>query len=112
MLRRAAADEVTWRCFLETTSRAQPAVTAALQAATPGDPAGRSVEEQLIWDVRATALLGAISTAYRHWALTPDYQLNVLIAAAVDVVLPIVTPPHHEPCACDPLPPASIQNNI
>lgn len=94
MMRLAAADEKAWRYFLGATDRMRPSVAAALRVATEGEePIELSAEEPWLWDVRASALLGAIATAYRRWATSPDFELPHLIATAVDAVLPIVTPP-------------------
>jgi AcrR family transcriptional regulator len=84
MMRIASTDEKVWRYFLGATTRMQPAVAETLRTAAPSaaDDAG------LLWDVRAGALLGAISAAYRQWAAIPGSDLAGLVATAVDVVLP------------------------
>jgi AcrR family transcriptional regulator len=90
MMRLAAADEKAWRYFLGATNRLQPTLARALRAAAErAEVAERSDDEALFWDVRAAALLGAITTAYRRWATTPGSELSSLIATAVDAVLPI-----------------------
>jgi AcrR family transcriptional regulator len=84
MMRLASTDEKVWRYFLGATNRMQPTLAAGDEAqAAPAD-------EPLVWDVRAGALFAAISTAYRRWAATPGTELAELLAAAIDVVLPIV----------------------
>jgi hypothetical protein len=73
MMRLAATDEMAWRCPLGAASRAQPTLAAALRAATLGEhPAEPFGEQPLVWDVEASALLGAITTAYRRWVTTPS----------------------------------------
>lgn len=92
MMRLAAADEQAWRYFLGATNRAQPTLALALRGATERDhPAEPTAEDPLFWDVRASALLGAITTAYRRWATTPGSEPSSLVASAVDAVLPAVT---------------------
>jgi AcrR family transcriptional regulator len=91
MMRLAATDEIAWRYFLGAASRNEPVLAAALRASAgrdePGEP---SPDELLLWDVRASALLGAIAAAYRRWATTPGSELSDLAAKAVDVVLPAI----------------------
>jgi AcrR family transcriptional regulator len=92
MMRLAAADEKAWRYFLGATNRLQPTLARALRAAAQrAEVAEHSDDEALFWDVRAAALLGAITTAYRRWATTPGSELSSLIATAVDAVLPFRT---------------------
>jgi AcrR family transcriptional regulator len=90
MMRLTAADQNAWRYFLGAASKMQPTVAAALRSAAGRYEGGDCTDEQLAWDVRASALLGAISTAYRRWATSPSSELPDLIAAAVEVVLPAV----------------------
>jgi AcrR family transcriptional regulator len=99
MMRLAAADEKAWRYFLGATSRLQPTLARALRSAAEGaEHAEHSDGEALFWEVRAAALLGAITTAYRRWATTSGSELSSLIATAVDAVLPVVTArPGHSP---------------
>lgn len=96
MMRTAAADEIAWRYFLGAASQAQPMLAAALRAAAgcggPGEP---SDDESWLWEVRASALLGAITAAYRRWAITPGSELAALAATAVDAVLPVVESGSH-----------------
>ena len=68
----------------------QSTLAAALRSAAGQDEGGGRTDEQLVWEVRASALLGAISTAYRQWATSPGSELSDLIAVAVEVVLPAV----------------------
>lgn len=90
MMRLAASDEIAWRCFLGAASRTEPQLAAALRAsAEPSTPHEASDDELWLWDVRASALLGAIAAAYRRWATTPGSELSDLAAAAVDTVLPV-----------------------
>lgn len=92
MMRLASTDEKVWRYFLGATNRMQPTLAATLRAAAGYDErAAVSADQPLLWDVRANALFGAISTAYRRWATTPGSELSDLVATAIDVVLPIVT---------------------
>lgn len=94
MMRLTAADEKAWRHFLAAANRAQPTVAAALRAAgDPAQPSDRAVDDSLIWEVRASAVLGAITTAYRHWATTAGLPLPALVADAIDAVLPVVIAP-------------------
>jgi AcrR family transcriptional regulator len=90
-MRLAAADEIAWRYFLGAASRNEPVLAAALRAAAGRDESGEpSGDELLLWDVRASALLGAIAAAYRRWATTPGSELSDLAAKAVDAVLPAI----------------------
>lgn len=92
MMQLASTDEKVWRYFLGATDRMQPTLAATLRGATGHEQqAPASADQPLLWDVRASALFGAISTAYRRWAATPGSELTDLVAAAIDVVLPIVT---------------------
>jgi AcrR family transcriptional regulator len=98
MMRRASADEKAWRYFLGATSRMQPTTAATLRSAVASEqPAEPSADDTLLWDVRASALLAAIASAYRRWAATPGSELADLEATAIDVVLPIITHPLHHP---------------
>jgi AcrR family transcriptional regulator len=91
MMRLAAADEIAWRYFLGAASRNEPVLAAALRAAAGREESGEpSGDELLLWDVRASALLGAIAAAYRRWATTPGSELSDLAAKAVDAVLPAI----------------------
>jgi AcrR family transcriptional regulator len=87
MMRIASADEKVWRYFLGATTRMQPTLAKTLRAASPET----SSDAEVLWEVRAGALLGAISTAYRQWAAIPGSDLAGLVTAAVDVVLPALT---------------------
>lgn len=90
MMRLAAADDKVWRYFLAAANRMQSSLAEALRnAALREHPVDRHAEESVLWQVRASALLGAITTAYRQWPTTPDSDLSSLIATAVDAVLPI-----------------------
>jgi AcrR family transcriptional regulator len=105
MMRLAAADEAAWRYFLGATNRLQPTLAAALRSTTERQqPAEAAPEVPLFWDVRASALLGAITTAYRRWATTPGSELLSLIATAVDAVLPVVTSPQRDSSPTDVFP--------
>jgi AcrR family transcriptional regulator len=90
MMRLASTDEKVWRYFLGATNRMQPTLAATLRAAAGDEAQAAPADEPLVWDVRAGALFAAISTAYRRWAATPGTELAELLAAAIDVVLPIV----------------------
>jgi AcrR family transcriptional regulator len=90
MMRLAASDEIAWRFFLGAASRTEPKLAAALRASAAADTLGQpSGDELWLWDVRASALLGAIAAAYRRWATTPGSELSDLAAMAVDTVLPV-----------------------
>ena len=91
MMRLAAADEIAWRYFLGAASHTEPKLAAALRASageSGDDPS--AADEDWLWDVRASALLGAIAAAYRRWATIPGSDLSGLAATAVDVVLPAI----------------------
>jgi len=97
MMRVAAADEKAWRYFLGTSDRLLPTLAAALRAAMePERSAAPAPDRPFLWDVRASALAGAITTAYRRWATTPGSELSCLIATAVDAVLPVITFPQSQ----------------
>jgi AcrR family transcriptional regulator len=97
MMRLASADEKVWRHFLGATSQIQPTLAVTLRSAAAADDApAASGDQSLIWDVRASALLGAISTAYRRWAATPGSELSTLVTTAVDAVIPIITIRRHD----------------
>jgi AcrR family transcriptional regulator len=89
MMRLASADEEVWRYFLGATTRMQPALAATLRTGAPTT----SPDGELLWEVRAGVLLGAIATAYRQWAAIPGSELADMVAAAVDVVMPAITSP-------------------
>jgi AcrR family transcriptional regulator len=90
MMRLAASDEMAWRFFLGAASRTEPKLAAALRASAQHDETSQPSDDELwLWDVRASALLGAIGAAYRRWATTPGSELSDLAATAVDAVLPM-----------------------
>ncbi|MEE6174918.1 TetR/AcrR family transcriptional regulator [Mycobacterium sp. 050134] len=94
MMRLAAADEKAWRHFLAAADRAQPTVAAVLRAASgPAQLPDGAADDSLIWEVRASAVLGAVTTAYRRWATTDGQPLPVLVAGAIDAVLPVISSP-------------------
>jgi AcrR family transcriptional regulator len=99
MMRLAASDEKAWRYLLGATSQLQPMLATALQDANdPEQSAEPGADEQLLWEVRASALLGAITTAYRRWATATGGELSSVITIAVDAVLPVITSPRrHRP---------------
>lgn len=91
MMRLAAADEKAWRHFLAAANRAQATVAAALRTASdPAQLPAGAADDSLIWEVRASAVLGAVTTAYRRWATADGHPLPVLIASAINAVLPVV----------------------
>ena len=97
MMRLASADEKVWRYFLGATSQIQPTLAVTLRSAAAADEAPEaSGDQSLLWDVRASALLGAISTAYRRWAATPGSELSALVTTAVDAVIPTITIRRHD----------------
>jgi AcrR family transcriptional regulator len=96
MMRIASNDEEVWRYFLGATNRLQPALAVTLRSAA-GCTGASSQAEDLVWDVRAAALLGAIATAYRLWTTTTDLELSDLIGTAVATVLPSLTAPGADP---------------
>jgi AcrR family transcriptional regulator len=111
MMRLAAADEKAWRYFLGATNRLQATLATALRvAAERAEGPEHSDDEALLWDVRAAALLGAITTAYRRWATTPGSELPSVIATAVDAVMPVVTARTRYSPAVGVLPVAPIQD--
>jgi AcrR family transcriptional regulator len=111
MMRLAAADEKAWRHFLGATNRLQATLATALRvAAERAEGSEHSDDEALLWDVRAAALLGAITTAYRRWATTPGSDLPSVIATAVDAVMPVVTARTRYSPAVGVLPVAPIQD--
>ncbi|WP_197509169.1 TetR/AcrR family transcriptional regulator [Mycobacterium sp. E3247] len=94
MMRLAAADEKAWRHFLAAANSAQTTVAGALRAASdPAQLPNAEAGDSLIWEVRASAVLGAVTTAYRRWATTDGHPLPVLVAKGIDAVLPVVVPP-------------------
>jgi AcrR family transcriptional regulator len=95
MVRQAATDNEMWGYVVAASSRLQPALTAALAATeSPGyRGAEMPLPAALIWEVRASVLLGAISTAFRRWAITESSDLSELVAMAVDSVLPVFDSP-------------------
>jgi AcrR family transcriptional regulator len=111
MMRLAAADEKAWRYFLGATNRLQATLATALRvAAERAQGSEHCDDEALLWDVRAAALLGAITTAYRRWATTPGSELPSVIATAVDAVMPVVTARTRYSPAVGVLPVAPIQD--
>ncbi|MCW2686778.1 MAG: Transcriptional regulator [Mycobacterium sp.] len=82
-------DEVS-RYWLSTSQRMVPVLAATLRSACQAD---QEAEDQMVWEVRAGALLAAFNSAYRRWAVSPGSDLIELVAKAVDTVLPILTPP-------------------
>jgi hypothetical protein len=71
-----------------------------------------STEDSLLWEVRASALIGAISTAYRRWATTPGSELSSFVAVAVDAVLPVVDVADRQPGSAGSSPWRIFRNNI
>jgi AcrR family transcriptional regulator len=94
IMRVAAADPKVWRHFLEATNRAQSILAIVLR--TTAEPEHHAVEpsaeELLLWDVRAGALVAAVTAADRRWATMPESDLSALTETAVEAVLPIVAP--------------------
>jgi AcrR family transcriptional regulator len=79
-------DEVQ-RHWLFTSQRMAPALAETLRAGSTGHA---EHADPVVWDVRASTLLAAFSTAYRRWATTPGSELIPLVTQAVDTVLPIL----------------------
>lgn len=105
MMRLAATDEKVWRYFLGASHRVQTTLASALRATTATEYATEpSANDVLLWDVRASALIGAITVAYRRWATVPDSELSALIATAVDEVLPVVASAHRHSTPTDAFP--------
>jgi AcrR family transcriptional regulator len=70
-----------------TSQRMVPALAVILRTAA------RAEKDDLVaWQVRAAALLDALSIGYRHWAATPDSDLLAIVTETVDIVLPILQP--------------------
>jgi len=86
LLHLATTDDEANRHWLATSQRMLPALSAGLRAAAGADPGS----ESLAWDVRASALMGALNVGYRRWAATPGSDLLAVITEAVDAVLPIL----------------------
>jgi len=89
MMRMASSDQRVWQHFLGATIAMESALADTLQAAASDE----ARTEDFAWEVRASALLAAIATAYRHWASLPGSQLSEFVATAVDVVLPTINAP-------------------
>jgi AcrR family transcriptional regulator len=95
LLHLATTDEEANRHWLATSQRMLPALAASLRAAAGAEPD----DDPLAWNVRASALIGALNVGYRNWAATPGSDLLDVITDAVDVVLPIVDPAPLAPAA-------------
>jgi AcrR family transcriptional regulator len=81
-------DEEASQVALSTAQRMLPPMSAVLRTV-----AGAEAEaDTLAWEVRAAALLDAMSLGYRHWAATPGSDLLAVVTDAVDTVLPILQP--------------------
>lgn len=63
---------------------------APLSAILRGAAHAATDRDDVAWDVRAAALLGALSVGYRYWAATPGSDLLAVVTTAVDAVLPIL----------------------
>lgn len=86
LLHLATTDDEANRHWLATSQRMLPALSASLRAAANAEPGS----DPLVWDVRASALVGALNVGYRRWAATPGSDLIAVITEAVDAVLPIL----------------------
>lgn len=86
LLHLATTDDEANRHWLATSQRMLPALSASLRAAAGAEPGSDS----LLWDVRASALLGALNVGYRRWAAAPKSDLIAVIGEAIDAVLPIL----------------------
>jgi hypothetical protein len=88
LLHLITTDEEASQFALAASQRMLPSLSAILRAAsgveTDDDPAA--------WEVRAAALLDALSIGYRYWARTPGSDLLAVVTGAVDTVLPILQP--------------------
>ena len=73
---------------LATAQRMLPPISAVLRTVAGAEPG----EDTVAWEVRAAALLDAMSLGYRHWAATPGSDLLAVVTDAVDTVLPILQP--------------------
>lgn len=82
-------DEEASQVALATAQRMLPPMAAVLRTAARADTG----EDTVAWEVRAAALLDAMSLGYRYWAATPGSDLLAVVTDAVDTVLPILQPP-------------------
>ncbi|MCW2512982.1 MAG: Transcriptional regulator [Mycobacterium sp.] len=73
--------------WLLTSQRMAPVLADTLRIAASAHP---DHEDPMLWEVRASALLAAFSSAYRRWASTSGSDLLELVTHAVDTVLPIL----------------------
>jgi AcrR family transcriptional regulator len=81
-------DDEASQFALATSQRMLPSLSAILRAA-----AGADIDDNRVtWEVRAAALLDALSIGYRYWAATPGSDLLAVVTEAVDTVLPILQP--------------------
>jgi AcrR family transcriptional regulator len=90
LLYQITTDQDASEFAIATSQRMVPTLSAILRAA-----AGVGVDDgqEVAWDVRAAALLDALSIGYRHWAATPESDLLAVVTEAVDTVLPVLQPP-------------------
>lgn len=70
-----------------TTRRMVPPLAAILRVWTGADS---DDDDPIVWETRATALIGALTCGFGHWAATPDSDVREQVSRAVDTVLPIL----------------------
>jgi AcrR family transcriptional regulator len=89
LLRLASTQREMSRFLQTTTQRMVPPVADILRTF-----AGASAEDAdpIVWETRATALIGALTCGFRHWAATPESDVREQVSQAVDTVLPILQP--------------------
>lgn len=80
-------DEAT-QFAIATSERMLPALSVILRATAGVD----TEADPVAWQVRAAALLNALTIGYRCWAATPGEDLLSVVTEALDAVLPILQP--------------------
>jgi len=88
LLRQITTDDEASQVALATAQRMLPPISAILRTVAGAETG----EDTVAWEVRAAALLDAMSLGYRHWAATPGSDLLAVVTDAVDTVLPILQP--------------------
>ncbi|WP_020104729.1 TetR/AcrR family transcriptional regulator [Nocardia sp. 348MFTsu5.1] len=87
LLHLASTEREMSRFLHMTTQRMIPPLADILRTS-----AGVSIEnaEPIVWETRATALIGALTCGFQYWAATPDSDVREQLSRAVDTVLPIL----------------------
>ena len=88
LLHQITTDDEASQVALATAQRMLPPISAILRTVAGAETG----EDTVAWEVRAAALLDAMSLGYRHWAATPGSDLLAVVTDAVDTVLPILQP--------------------